>query len=62
MAAAYQFKTIEVAGTVIVPKVPKKPMEDVLIEYIKDGISVNDDDIHRTASHAYRAMIAAKDE
>jgi hypothetical protein len=37
---------------------PSEAMQNALIDAVKDGIAINDD-VHRTARHAYRAMIAA---
>ena len=44
-------------GLVIVPREPSEAMQDALIEAVKDGITINDD-AHRTARHAYRAIVA----
>lgn len=43
---------------VMLPREPTKAIQDALIDAVRDGIAINDD-THRTARHAYRAMIQA---
>lgn len=51
-------KELEDENMMMVPREPTTAMQDVMLEAIKDGITINDD-VHRSMRHVYRDMIEA---